>query len=167
MPASRSPFSRIGTNPLSELRTGESLVVMALRLWVGRTYGPDQRLPDWREGLQAAGMARLGVPAFSALMRIIAAATYHPLDIRCMSCPELGGDEACLLQILSLLQWDRPREAGLTMAAWLPPTARRMALMPAQGFAAALTQVGLDLPLRRLPFSPTYRLPQGQERTLQ
>jgi hypothetical protein len=134
--------------PLAELATAELLAVATIRLWALPFKDPETSHPDWRAGLSAAGIEDEGVPAFDILFRIVIQASLRPLDVRCPRCARLGQDEAWLLQLVSLLQRDRLGEAAAVLEEWIPPAARRMAMLPAKGFADALSGAGLRIPLR-------------------
>lgn len=133
---------------LAELGTAELLVVASLRLWALPFKDPEGDYPDWRAGFAAAGIEDEGAPAFDIMFRIVLRSTKRPLDVRCPCCAELGRDEAWLLQLASLLQRERLEEAALVLAEWLPESALAMALLPAKGFADALSAGSLRIPLR-------------------
>jgi hypothetical protein len=80
----------------------------------------------------AAGIEDEGAPAFDILFRIVLQSAKRPLDVRCPCCAHLGKDEAWLLQLASLLQRERLEEAAAVLGEWLPPSALRMALLPAK-----------------------------------
>jgi hypothetical protein len=134
--------------PLADLRTAELFVVSSLRLWVLPHRDPTGIHPDWRGGFVAADIDDFGAPAFDQLFQIVAAAARRSLDVRCQRCARLGGDEGFLLQLLSLLQRERTEAAAAILGDWLPPAAARLALLPAKGFAAALMEGGLSIPVR-------------------
>lgn len=132
--------------PVETLQTAEHFVLCSARLWVTRYVDVDGAvtLPRLDDGFAAAG-AEAGLAPFEAFFHIVAAAARRPLDIRCMKCPCLGGDEARLLQAVSLLQHRRPAAASAILADWLPPSPARLALEPLAGFAYALADVGLTI----------------------
>jgi hypothetical protein len=130
--------------PLAELRTAELLVVASLRLW----RDPARSRPDWCGGFAAAGLEAQDIAAFDRLIRIVATAARRDLDIRCRTDTRLGAEEARMLRLVSLLQRNRRPEAAVLLGDWVPPAAARVALSPAQRFAAALADCGLTLPLR-------------------
>jgi hypothetical protein len=134
--------------PIAELRVAEAFVVTALRLWAAPHRAPGQQHEDWWGGFVAAGIDEAGAAAFDTLFRIVVASAQRPLDVRCQHCAHLGADEAWLLQLVMLLQRARRAEAAIILADWLPPAAARMAMTPAFGFARALVEVGLVVPLR-------------------
>jgi hypothetical protein len=134
--------------PIAELRVAEAFVVTALRLWAAPHRAPTRSHADWRDGFVAAGIEETGAAAFDTLFRIVVASARRPLDVRCQRCAHLGADEAGLLQLVMLLQRARRIEAATILADWLPPAAARMAMTPAFGFATALAEIGLVIPLR-------------------
>lgn len=136
--------------PLADLGTAELLLTTALRLWSLPHKDPLGRHPDWRPGFVAAGIDDDGIPAFEALFDLVAAAPRRPFDVRCLRCTVLGADEGRLLQLVSLLQHDRPGPAAGILADWLAPAGARMALLPARGLTGALQAGGLVVPLRHL-----------------
>jgi hypothetical protein len=149
---SESPMRPVyaADTPMLELRTAELLVVASLRLWAAPYRDPDGTHADWRDGLAAAGVVEHAAPAFDALLQAIVASTRRSLDVRCKHCPHLGADEAWLLQLVSLLQRHRVTPAMAILADWLPATAARIALAPAQRFAMALGAGALIVPLRHV-----------------
>ena len=143
------PVSVYAANePLQRLGTAELFVVSSLRLWVLPHRDPTGIHPDWRRGFVAAGIEETGAPDFDRLFTTIATAARRSLDVRCLRCARLGADEGLLLQLLSLLQRDRVAAASPIIADWLLLAAARMALPPARGYAAALQEGGLTIPLR-------------------
>ncbi len=150
MPIARPTPVYAANEPLADLRTAELFVVSSLRLWVLPHRDPTGIHPDWRGGFVAAGIDDVGVPAFDGLFQIVAAAARRSLDVRCLRCARLGEDEGFLLQLLSLLQRERAVAANAILGDWLPPAAARMALLPARGFAMALADGGIAIPLRHV-----------------
>lgn len=148
MPIARPTSVYAVNEPLADLRTAELFVVSSLRLWVLPHRDPTGIHPDWRGGFVAAGIDDVGAPAFDQLFRIVAAAACRSLDVRCLRCARLGEDEGFLLQLMSLLQRERIAAASAILADWLPSAAARMALLPARGFALALVDAGLPIPVR-------------------
>jgi hypothetical protein len=109
-------------------------------LWVGlSSTGPRH---DWRLGLIAAG---IGVPAFDALMRIVAAAALRPLDIRGQSDPCVGAGEADLILAIGALQQGQERLVAAVLSDLLPRAAVRAALPPARMLAREFNRAGLVL----------------------
>lgn len=146
---------------LADLGTAETLLAVTLRLFVLPWQEPDLNHPDWREGLQAGDLPSWTSLAFEALLRVVVTATRRPLDVRCLHCPKLGYDEGRLLQIISLFQHQRCKEAAAVLESWLPPAACRLAVSPACGLAKGLQRADLVIPLRR---NVTVRIPPHQLR---
>lgn len=134
--------------PIAELRTAELFVLVAVRLWAAPHRDPGRTHPDWRGSFAAAGIDKIGLPGFDALLRILATTALAPLDVRCARCAKLGEDEAWLLQLVSLLQRDRMVEAAAILQQWLPRAGARIALAYAVEFAAAMAGAGLAVPHR-------------------
>jgi hypothetical protein len=147
-PAPLPAVSRYELVAVAELETAELLLIGTLRLSLLQWRDPEGEHPDWRGGFETAEIAEDAVPAFDALLRIIAATARRRLDLRCRHCPALGADELRLLRILALMQRERDADAAALLADCLPPVALRMAMLPARGLAMALLQGGLLLPLR-------------------
>ena len=133
---------------LDQLQAPEAFIVVAMRLWAAHLRGGPGGYSDWREGFRIAGLEDHGIPAFEAFTRILRIAATRALDVRLLGCAGLGQDEAWFLQHLGALQFDQRVEAQAILEDWMPPSAARLALEPAQGLADALTQAGLILPLR-------------------
>jgi hypothetical protein len=148
MPITRPTPVYAVNEPLADLRTAELFVISSLRLWVLPHRDPTGVHPDWRGGFVAAGIDDFGAPAFDGLFQIVAATARRSLDVRCLRCARLGEDEGFLLQLLSLLQRERTEAASAILRDWLPSAAARLALLPAQGFARALMEGGLSIPVR-------------------
>ena len=60
-----------------------------------------------------------------------------------------GADECWLLQLVCLLQEHRLAEGAAILGDWLPAGTVRLAVGPAQVFAAGLAARGLSIPLRK------------------
>jgi len=120
-----------------------------MRLFAAAHCDPDGG-HDWRGGLQVSGAGPCAVPAFEALFGIVTAVAKRPLDVHCRHYPRLGHDEGRLLQLISLLQHGQLCAARDVLSEWLPPTAVRLAVLPAKGLAAALVRARLFVPLREL-----------------
>lgn len=134
---------------LTDLKAAETLLTITLRLFALPWREPLGQHPDWREGLQTGNLPPWTPLAFEAFLRVVAAASRRPLDVRCPQCPNLGYDEGRLLQITSLFQHRRYEEAAAVLESWLPPAACRLAVSPATGLAKALQQAGLVIPARQ------------------
>jgi len=133
---------------LSRVGTPELLMMISLRLFALTWRDPSGGYPDWRGGFRAARIDKCAGPAFAALFHIVGGAALRPLDVRCTHCCLLGGDEAWLLQLVSVLQAKRKAEAAAILGGWLPPAAVRTTMLPAQDLAAALARGGMILPRR-------------------
>ncbi len=131
---------------IEELGTAESLLVATLRLFAVNCRDPNGDHPDWRDGFRAAAVAECAIPAFNALFNIISMAALRPLDVRCPHCRFLGEDEANFFRLEGLLQRSRTDAAAAILAGWLPDSAGRMAMLPAQGLANAMMRAGLIVP---------------------
>ena len=132
---------------VEELRTAELLLVATLRLYALQCRDPAGDHPDWRDGFRAAAIAECAVPAFNALFNIISVAALRPLDVRCPHRRFLGEDEANFLLLEGRLQRAQTDAAAAILAGWLPNSAARMAMLPAQGLADAMMQGGLIVPM--------------------
>jgi hypothetical protein len=132
---------------LFDLNTAELFLVTVVRLWAAGRSDPVQPV-DWPSAFRVAATRPEAVPAFDALMGVIADGAREPIDIRPRPCCWLGRDEGRLLRLISLLQRDRVVEASALLPAWLLPAAARLALRHASILAAALAGVGLVVPLR-------------------
>jgi hypothetical protein len=117
------------------------------RLWAA-DCGDATRPARWEGAFRAARITETGAPAFDLLMRIVAHAARRSLDVRVSRCRRLGHDEGLLLRLVSLLQRDRLVEASAILDLWLPRAAVQVAALAAAGFAAALAEAGLIMPLR-------------------
>ncbi|HUN50227.1 MAG TPA: hypothetical protein VMU42_03895 [Candidatus Sulfotelmatobacter sp.] len=146
-PASTLP-AYTANMPLSELHTAELLVVAGARLWIAPHRQPGSGRPAWCGGFSLVGMDTADIAAFDRLLRIVATAAGHPLDLRCRHNIRLGADEAGLLRLVGLLQQDQRPAARAMLGHWLPATAARVAFSPALCFATALRDCGLPLPCR-------------------
>jgi hypothetical protein len=133
---------------LTDLGTAELLLTATLRLFALPWRGGDGPHPDWQGGCVAAGIDGSGVAAFGSLFGIVVTVHLRPLDIREPPCRFLGSDEGFLLQLVSLMQYERPGDAQAILATWVPPAAVRMAMPPAHSLAAAMARRSLTVPLR-------------------
>lgn len=138
--------------PIERLRTAEHFLLYAARLWVARFIDPTGVWPDLRQGFAAADMENDGWPAFDALFAALAAGARRTLDIRCLKCRGLTGDEGRLLQAVSLAQNGRLDDAAAIMSDWLPPAAARIGMVPLTRLAQAMTAAGLTIPEREFAF---------------
>ncbi len=131
---------------VGELHTAEFFVLSSLRLWARAHNRFQHEGPDWREGLHRAGVGSVGVIGFDTVCRIVTTASLRSLDIRTLHCMYLGETEARFLSLVGLLQYDRLAEAAFILRHWCPAAALRLAITPAQAFAAALRSRRLWLP---------------------
>jgi len=134
--------------PIARLRTAEHFLLYAARLWVARFVDPAGQWPDLRQGFAAADLEHDGWPAFDALFAALAGGAHRSLDIRCLKCRTLAGDEGRLLQAVSLVQTGGTETAAAILADWLPPAAARLAMAPLSRLAAAMAAAGLVIPGR-------------------
>ena len=144
-----------------ELDTAETFVVATARLWAAPHRDPWHPHPDWRGGFRAAGIDADGSHAFDTLFWIVVAGGHRTLDVRCPRCPQLGADEAWLLQLTGYAQLGRPDLAEIALGHWLPATAARAAVVHATIFGNALANAGLMVPLHRRSSSPAASLGQA------
>jgi hypothetical protein len=134
--------------PLAELRTSELLLTTTLRLFALAWRTCSEAHPDWRGGMLAAGLSLDTAGAFDKLFAMVVIARRRPLDVRCLHCRTLSPDEDRLLQIVSLFQHGRREAAAAALGDWLPPTAQRLAVAPAQALAEAMAARKLIVPWR-------------------
>jgi hypothetical protein len=153
----RADFNRADLDPLaaypagtrlSDLRTAESLLVVALRLWAAERLEPQAGHGDWRDGFLAAGVCGIGAACFQSFLGILEAALCRPIQLGAPRGGDLSADEARLLCTIACLQRERSHDAALLLADWLPPAAVRIATDYAFGLAAALGEARLTLPQR-------------------
>lgn len=133
---------------LCDLRTAESLLVVALRLWTAQRLEPHAGHGDWRGGFIAGGVCDIGAACFQSFLNILEAAACRPIRLGTLGCGDLTGDEARLLCAVACLQRERGPDAALLLADWLPPAAVRLATDYACGLATALGKARLTLPQR-------------------
>ncbi len=133
---------------LLELRTAELLLVATLRLFVATWREPDEDYPDWRSGFRAVGILAGAGPAFETLFGTVMALPHRERKVCSPCCPFLAPDEGRLLQLVSLLQRARVGDGRAILADWLPASAARLSLSPAQELAAAMMRGDLVVPLR-------------------
>jgi hypothetical protein len=144
--------------PIADLQTPEMFLVAVLRLWAAPYRNREQSHPHWRQGFVTAGLDDDGTAAFDSLLRIVAAASRQPLDVRCVRCVHLGEDEARFLELIGWVQRGRPGDAAMILLHWMPATAARAALPQAVLLASAMTSHGLAVP-HRVPARPPDRTP--------
>jgi len=131
--------------PMMALTTAEMFVVMSLRLRFIALLHPQTHNCDWQEGLVRAGLGNGAIVGFGRLVRVIATASLHRLDIRWQCCSRLGADEAMLLHCLRLMQSRRMGEACAILHDWLCPCAVRAAVGLSETFAQGLVERSLVL----------------------
>lgn len=166
-PDFRPAFERADLDPLAaypagtrltDLRTAESLLVVALRLWTAQRLEPNGGHADWRDGFLAAALCGVGVACFQSFISILEAAATRPIMLGRPHCEDLTEDEARLLCAIGCLQRERGHDAALLLADWLPPAAVRVATDYACGLATALGEARLTLPERNAnPCAPAPR----------
>ena len=133
---------------LCSLAMPEQFVLTAARLWVMPYRDAAATGTEWHDGFAAAGLGEVACMSFEILMRGIAAARRANFDVRWPCCPRLGGDELCLLNSLSLMQYGAASDAVARLTAWLSPAAMRTVYNPAVRLAELLREAGLILPVR-------------------
>lgn len=155
--SSRPDFARDELDPLAaypagtrlgDLRTAESLLVVALRLWTAQRLEPGAGHGDWRDGFLAGGICDIGAACFQSFLNILEAAANRPIFLGTPRSSDLTEDEARLLCAVACLQRERGHDAALLLADWLPPAAVRIATDYAFGLATALSEARLTLPQR-------------------
>jgi hypothetical protein len=142
------PRAYLDNISLSHLNTAELLLTATIRLYAQEARGKDGNGLDWHEGLLTAGVRPCAVVAFGFLLDGLLAASRGQMDIRCPLCPALGGDEGKILQLISLLQQQRFREAHAVLGTWLSPLEQGAMLSPATHIAFACAGQGLRVPWR-------------------
>ncbi|WP_430398993.1 hypothetical protein [Ferrovibrio sp.] len=105
---------------VAALRTAELFGMAAFRLWAAPYLEPGLEHPDWRQGFAAAGIGCGGLGGFDTLMLLLTSAAVRPLEVRCLQCKSLSGDEGLFLQLLSHLQQSRADLAAAVLGQWLP-----------------------------------------------
>lgn len=147
-PATLPPYAP--DMPVAELRTAETFLVTALRLWQAerrRAAAPH----DWRGGFAAAGLEEDAAPDFDMALRILDAGARPSLDFHSFRHPRLGTDEARLLHVFGQLQRGDIGAPLTELQYRLPTKALRWMLRYARSAAGALAVRGLLLPDRSLP----------------
>ena len=130
--------------PMSALRTAESLLLVTLRLYALRRYV--RNAPDWRNGLRAAGVSEFTLTALGGFLTVIASSARRSLEVRSLRYGYVSEDEDRFLRVIGALQNRRPHEAAEILGAWLPASACRLAVDPAELLANGLTLSGLFVP---------------------
>ena len=129
--------------PLAGLRAAELFLLTALRPWLAAHRRAD--VPDWRQGLAAAGLMEDGAPDFDMTMRILVAGGRR-LDSRPAGHPRLSADEARLLRLFGALQRGETGEAVGILQAWLPSRPLRWLMHYAHSFVGVMAAQRLILP---------------------
>ena len=136
--------------PISDLRTAETVILVTLRLRALQWREPDNRHPDWHDGLEAGNLPSWAVDAFEDLFQIVATMARYPLDVRGLRCLQLGFDEGQFLQTVSFFQHCQREQAEATLKDWLSAGAYRLAAYPAASLACAFEQADLIIGPRDL-----------------
>lgn len=135
---------------VNALTVGERFLVWSLRQWVDgwRNGVADSRA--LREGF-ATACVQDGMAPFDATMRAVVAGTMRPLDVRCLCCRFVSGDESLFLNVVAAGQRDRDDLMAAAFEEFLAPAAVRLATAGAMRLGTALTSAGLLLPLTAVP----------------
>ena len=141
--------------PLAGLKTAELFLLATLRLWLAAHRRA--QVPDWRQGLAAAGLMEDGAPDFDMTLRILIAGC-RTLDSRPTGHPRLSADEARLLRLFGALQRGATGEAVEILQAWLPSKPLRWLLRYARSFVGAMAAQSLTLPDRIVEVRPHFAL---------
>jgi hypothetical protein len=144
--------------PLAGLKTAELLLLTTLRLWLAAHRRAP--VPDWRQGLAAAGLMEDGAPDFDMTLRILVAGV-RTLDSRPVGHPRLSADEARLLRLFGALQRGQTGEAVGMLQAWLPSKPLRWLLRYARNFVGVMAAEKLILPDRMPDGKPQLALRIG------
>ena len=141
--------------PLAGFKTAELFLLTTLRLWLAAHRRAD--VPDWRQGLAAAGLMEDGAPDFDMTLRILIAGV-RTLDSRPAGHPRLSADEARLLRLFGALQRGETGEAVGILQAWLPSKPLRWLLRYARSFVGVMAAEKLILPDRMVEVRPHFAL---------
>lgn len=141
---------------LAALNTPEHLLLTTFRLFMMACREPEERHPDWRGGLQAAGLNDQSTEACGALCGIVASTAVRPISIHGGRCFCVSKDEVHFLRLVGLLQRGQLQSAADALAEWLPPAAARIAMTPGLLFATSLKDRELRLPLRHPQMTMPY-----------
>lgn len=131
--------------PLAGFKTAELFLLTTLRLWLAAQRRA--AVPDWRQGLAAAGLAEDGAPDLDMALRILIAGA-RTLDSRETAHPRLSADEACLLRLFGALQHGDTSAAVAILQAWLPSKPLRWLMRYARSFVGVMASQKLILPDR-------------------
>ena len=141
--------------PLAGLKTAELFLLTTLRLWLAAHRRA--QVPDWRQGLAAAGLLEDGAPDFDMTLRILIAGV-RKLDSRPAGHPRLSADEARLLRLFGALQHGETGEAVAILQAWLPSRPLGWLLRYARSFVGVMATQKLILPDRMPGDRPHFAL---------
>ena len=121
--------------PLAGLKTAELFLLTTLRLWLAAHRRAN--VPDWRQGLAAAGLMEDGAADFDMTLRILIAGV-RTLDSRPAGHPRLGADEARLLRLFGALQHGDTGAAAAILQGWLPSKPLRWLMRYARSFVGVM-----------------------------
>ena len=141
--------------PLAGFKTAELFLLTTLRLWLAAHRRAN--VPDWRQGLAAAGLMEDGAPDFDMTLRILIAGV-RQLDTRSAGHPRLSADEARLLRLFGALQRGETGEAVAILQAWLPSKPLRWLLRYARSFVGVMAAEKLIFPDRMPEDRPHFAL---------
>jgi hypothetical protein len=135
---------------LDRLCFGEQLLVWAWRVAIEAATGHPLVWRELREGFALAG-AEEGAAAAEQAVTIAASTSRRKLDIRCVNCRMVGGDEARLTLAVAAFQACRFDLADRLVCDFeLPSSAHRIAGDSLCLLARELAGAGLHLPRRTL-----------------
>ena len=132
---------------LPDLKTGEMLIVWAVRSWVAHIKANKCPRPCLERGL-ATGDVEGVLDPLDRIMRIIASAATSQRDVRCPTTREIGDGERAILQALALWQSGRNIEAHGATLDWLAPAAARIAAQSFKELSETLHNQRLIIPMR-------------------
>jgi hypothetical protein len=141
--------------PLAGLKTAELFLLTTLRLWLATHRRAN--VPDWRQGLAAAGVMEEGAADFDMTLRILIAGA-RQLGSNPAGHPRLSADEAQLLRLFGALQRGDASEAVGILQAWLPSKRLRWLLRYARSFVGVMATQRLILPERMPEDRPHFAL---------
>lgn len=156
-PEADPPAPRVGAEivtSLSEFAIDEQRLLWAVRIWVssGRFCGG---LTGVFQELGCAG----ALPPLQRLLMTIGQWATRTVWVRHVGCPAVNGDEAELIEALSLVRRGRHSLAGHRLRAILPLAQVPSALLSLRAVAEAL-------PADRNPRAPAMPIPEPQSKTL-
>jgi hypothetical protein len=136
----------------TDLQPGETLVLVAMRLWVRQAMQNQCGGAAFYRHLAEHGAAE-AAPGLHGRLYNLGTAARRPIDMRCPSCRGLSPDEARLLHALASAQAARDDSVLDVMLELLAPAAARLTVEPARGAGRTLAIAGLALPLRDWDFA--------------